>query len=222
MLTPFTDGIWTETRRAKFFGVETGSRMTVVRMSTGALFVHSPLALDDALRREVDALGEVAAVVSPSLFHHLHVAGWMKAYPRAVFGACPGLEWKRPDLAFSCVLADEPHPAWHGELEQVYFSARRENEVVFFHPRTKTLVCADAMLNLSSHDMASTRFVARLMRNTGPGLGWMEPLMIRDRRVARRQADRILAWDFERAVLSHGAMLPADAHALFGAAYAWL
>jgi hypothetical protein len=218
----FAEDIWIETRRARFFGVETGSRMTVVRMANGALFVHSPVGLDDALRREVDALGEVAAVVSPSLFHHLHVGGWMQAYPRAVFGACPGLEWKRPDLAFTFVTADEPHALWRAELEQVYFSARRENEVVFFHPRTRTLVCADALLNLSTHDLASTRFVARLMRNSAPGVGWMEPLMVRDRRVARRQADRILEWDFDRAVLSHGAPLDAQARCLFQQAYAWL
>lgn len=196
--------------------------MTVVRMASGGLFVHSPVGLDDALRREVDALGDVVAVVAPSLFHHLHVAGWMKAYPRAVFGACPGLEWKRPDLAFDFVTTDEPHAAWRGELEQVYFSARRENEVVFFHPRSKTFLCADALLNLSTHDLASTRFVARLMQNTGPGRGWMEPIMVRDRKVARRQADRVLAWDFERAVLSHGTMLDGDAHRLFREAYAWL
>lgn len=218
----FCEDVWIETRRARFWGVETGSRMTVVRIFGGALFVHSPVALDDALRREVDALGEVAAVVSPSLFHHLHVGGWMQAYPRAVFAACPGLEWKRPDLAFACVTADEPHAAWRGELEQVYFSARRENEVVFFHPRTRTLVCADALLNLSTHDYASTRAVARLMRNSAPGVGWMEPLMIRDRRVARRQVDRILGWGFDRAVLSHGAPLDTDAHRLMQQAYAWL
>lgn len=218
----FAEDVWIETRRARFFGVETGSRTTVVRMAGGALFVHSPVALDDALRAQVDALGEVAAVVSPSLFHHLHVAGWMRAYPRAVFCACPGLEWKRPDLAFHAVAADEPHPLWRGQLAQVYFSARRENEVVFFHPRTRTLVCADALLNLSTHDRASTRAVARLMRNTAPGVGWLEPLMIRDRRVARRQVDRILAWDFDRAVLSHGAPLETRAHHLMQQAYAWL
>jgi hypothetical protein len=221
MLTRFTDDVWTETRRARFLGVETGSRMTIVRMATGGLFVHSPVGLDDALRREVDALGEVVAVVAPSVFHHLHVRGWMDAYPRAVFGACPGLEWKRPDLPFSFVMADEPHAAWRGELEQVYFSARRENEVVFYHPRTRTLVCADAMLNLANHDYLSTRVAAQLMRNTGPGLGWMEPIMVRDRKVARRQIDRILAWEFDRAVLSHGEMLDRDARASFEHAYAW-
>src|SRR3954468_14616949 len=124
MLTPFASEIWVEAREAKFLGVETGTRMTVVRLDGGGLFVHSPVALDDALRRAVDALGEVRAVVAPSIFHHLHVGGWMRAYPKALFGACPGLEWKRPDLAFSCVLADHPYDVWERDLQQVYFSSR--------------------------------------------------------------------------------------------------
>ena len=86
MLKPFAEHVWTESRRAKFLGVETGTRMTVVRLSDGGLFVHSPVALDLETRREVDALGEVRAVVAPSVFHHLFVGEWMAAYPKALFG----------------------------------------------------------------------------------------------------------------------------------------
>ena len=222
MLVPFGEDLWTDTREVRFLGLETGCRMTVVRLAAGGLFVHSPVALDDETRRAVDALGEVRAVVAPSLFHHLHVKAWMDAYPGAHFSACPGLEWKRPDLPFHDVLGDQPHPIWAEDLDQVYFSARRENEVVFHLRRRRTLVCADALLNLSTHPLASTRFVARLMGNTAPGVGHIEPLMVRDRRLARRQADRILEWGFDRVVLSHGALLESGGLEAMRHAYAWL
>ncbi len=222
MLQPFADGIWIDTRRARFFGVECGTRMTVVALSDGGLFVHSPVPLDDDTRRAVDALGEVRAVVAPSVFHHLSVGAWMAAYPGAYHAACPGLEWKRPDLAFGGVLGDQEHPIWARDLAQVYFSARRENEVVFFHPKTRTMICADALLNLAEHDMRTTRAVARLMGNTAPGVGHLERFMIRDRRLARRQVDRILAWDPDRVVLAHGTLLPGDGRAAVERAYAWL
>jgi hypothetical protein len=221
-LVPFAEDLWLATRETKFFGVETGTRMTVVRLGGGGLFVHSPVALDDATRRAVDALGEVQAVVAPSIFHHLHVGGWMAAYPKALFAACPGLEWKRTDLAFGAVLGDAPHGAWARELEQVYFSARRENEVVFFHAKSKTLICADALLNLSVHGQASTRFVAKLMGNSAPGIGHLERFMIRDRGLARRQVDRILAWDFDKAALAHGGLVERDGSEVLRHAYAWL
>jgi hypothetical protein len=222
MLESFAKDVWTDTRRCKFFGVETGSRMTIVKMRDGGLFVHSPVALDHDTRRDIDNLGEVRAVVAPSIFHHLHVAAWMEAYPKAVYGACPGLDRKRPDLPFQFIMGDEPHPAYAGDLQQVYFSTRRENEVVFFHEQSRTMICCDALLNLSEHDYRSTRFVAALMRNTAPGFGWMERFMIRDRKLARREVDRILDWDFDRIVLSHGATVPSDGREAMRRAYAWL
>ena len=222
MLQRFADDVWTETRRAKFWGVETGTRMTVVRLADGGLFVHSPVALDDETRSAVDALGDVQAVVSPSIFHHLHAAAWMAAYPRAHFAACPGLEWKRPDLAFSSVLGDQPHAVWARDLEQVYFSSRRENEVVFFHTRTRTMICADALLNLSTHDLPSTRLVAKLMGNRAPGIGYLERVMIRDRRLARRQVTRIVEWDIDKIVVAHGGLIDGDGREIVRHAYAWL
>jgi hypothetical protein len=221
-LESWADGVWIDTRPAKFFGVECGSRMTVVKLAKGGLFVHSPVALDDATRAEIDALGEVAAVVAPSIFHHLSVGAWMEAYPKATFAACPGLEWKRPDLSFSCVLGDQPHPVWADDLGQVYFSSRRENEVDFYHPKTKTLLVTDALLHLSEHPSVTTRFVARIMGNRAPGVGWLEPFMIRDRRLARRQVDRILEWDFDKIILSHGPPLPHGGPEVVRSAYAWL
>ena len=58
MLTPFAEDVWIEAREAKFLGVVCGTRMTVVRLSGGGRFVHSPVALDDATRRAVDELGD--------------------------------------------------------------------------------------------------------------------------------------------------------------------
>lgn len=222
MLTRFAEDVWVEPRLAKFWGVETGTRMTLVRLSDGGLFVHSPVALDAQTRAEVDTLGPVRAVVSPSIFHHLHVGDWLAAYPDAVYAACPGLEWKRPDLPFTCVLGDQPHPVWARDLEQVYFSARRENEVVFFHTQTRTLICCDALLNLSGHGPAKTRAAAWLMGNKAPGIGHLERFMIRDRKLARRQADRILAWDIDKIVLAHGGLIERDGREVMRRAYDWL
>lgn len=221
-LIPFREGIWSTPRPARFFGLETGTRMTVVRLSGGGLFVHSPVALDAQTRAEIDALGPVRAIVAPSLFHHLHVGPWIEAYPDAVVACCSGLELKRPDLRWTAVLGDEPSPVWGDDLDQVYFSSRRENEVDFYHRASRTFVCADSLLNLSTHPLRSTRLVARLMGNVAPGVGWMEPIMVRDRRVARRQVDRMLRWDIDGVLLAHGQPLEQGGHDALARAYTWL
>src|SRR5207253_182649 len=46
------------------------TRMAVIRLSGGGLFLWSPIPLTDGLRAEVDALGEVSHIVAPNSLHH--------------------------------------------------------------------------------------------------------------------------------------------------------
>lgn len=222
-LSAIAPDVWVATRHLRFLGVETGTRMTVVRLADGGLFVHSPISLDAGVREAVGALGPVKAVVAPSLFHHLHVGEWIDAHPKAVVCACPGLEAKRGDLRWSRMLGDEPEPEWQGEIDQVFFAARSmENEVVFFHRASTTMICADIIFNLGAHPSLWTRVVARLLGNQGPGATWLEHLMIRRRAEAREQVDRMLVWKPERIVLSHGDWVEHDGTEVLRRAYAWL
>jgi hypothetical protein len=223
MLERVADGLYVEARRLRFLGVETGTRMTVVRLASGGLFVHSPVSLDARTREAVDALGPVAAVVAPSRFHHLYVGEWHRAYPRAVLCACPELPRKRPDLPWQRILGDEPEPEWRGEIEQVWFGARSlESEVVFFHRASRTLVCADLLFHLANHPSLLTRITARLIGNRRPGPTLFERVLIRDRAAAREQVDRMLAWDPERIVLAHGEIVETGGRDVLRRAYAWL
>jgi len=222
MLDRLVDGIWTTTRLQRFWGIETGTRMNIVELRPGELFVHCPVALDAETRSAVDALGRVRAVVSSSLYHHLYAGDWMKAYPDASFFACPGLEKKRADLRFNHVLDDRPHELWNGVLDQLFFSARFEKEVVFFHRQSRTLVTADILLNLSEHPSRLTRISAFLMGNTGPGKGYLERIAVRDWKLGRKQVDRMLEWDIERILIAHGALIESNGREVLRDAYAWL
>lgn len=223
MLTQIVENIWIDERKLRFLGVETGTRMTIVRLSDESLFIHSPVSLEDGLRAQVDALGQVKAVVAPSLFHHLSVGQWQEAYPEAVFCACPGLEKKRPELRWDRILGDEPEPEWAADIEQVFFAARKlENEVVFFHRPSQTMVCADMIFNLRKHPSRMTRLVALLLGNWKPGATFLEHIMIRDRSGARDQIARMLAWEPSRILLAHGPPILEHGQDVLRRAYAWL
>ena len=56
--------------------IDVGGRMGVVKMRDGSLWIHSPIELDDATRREVDALGPVKFVVSPNYEHVKYAKQW--------------------------------------------------------------------------------------------------------------------------------------------------
>lgn len=222
MLDRVNEDVWTTHRPQRFWGLETGTRTTFVRLSDGGLFVHCPVALDAGLKEAVEALGPVRAVAASSLYHHLYVGEWMDAYPGAQFFACAGLDKKRPDLKWTAILGDEAPAIWASDLDQVFFSARFEKEVVFFHRKSRTMICADALINLSEHPSRVTRAVAFLMANTAPGKGWLERFAVRDRAAARAQIARILAWDIDGIVLAHGALVEHGGREVVRAAYAWL
>jgi len=224
MLRELATDIWVEERRQRFYGLEVGTRMTVMRLADGSLLLHSPVALTPELRTELDALGPVRWVVAPNRVHHLRAGDVAKAYPGAQLWIAPGLERKRPDLVYVAVLGDEAPAPWKGEVDQVFFRGRPyENEVVFFHRASRTLILCDLAFNFGPRAAAPTRWLMRLLRSYGHfGPSKLDPLLIRDRRAARESLLRILDWDFDRVIVAHGDVLESGGREALRRGYAWL
>jgi hypothetical protein len=223
-LKPLAQDIWVAERPQTFYGLSVGTRMTVIRLSGGRLLLHSPVALDPALRAELDALGRVRYAVAPNRVHHLYAGDVAKAYPEARLWVGPGLELKRPDLVYVALLGDEPPEEWREEVGQVFFRGRPyENEVTFFHRASRTLILCDLAFNFGPSAPLTTRLWMRLIRSYGRfGPSKLDPLLIRDRDAARESLERILAWDFDRVVVAHGDVLESGGREALRDGYAWL
>ena len=198
--------LWIADAPQRFVGLEVGSRMTVVRLPGSKLFLHSPVAPTPELAREVTALGSVAYIVAPNLFHHLSVGGWLNECPDARLHLAPGLQEKRPDLSVANVLTDASEPGWADVLDQVLLEGFPfSNEVVFFHRPSKTLIATDLAFNIGPSSPSLTRYAFRLAQSYGRlAPTFIERLLIKDREAFARSLRRILAWPFEQVVVSHG------------------
>jgi len=216
--------IWTAERPQRFYGLEVGTRMTVIRLADGSLLLHSPVMLDPELRRELDAIGHVRFAVAPNRFHHLYAGEVAVAYPEARLWVAPGVERKRADLQFAGILGDDPPAEWKDELDQVFFRGRPfENEVVFLHRASRTLILCDLAFNFGPRSAAPTRLLMRLLGGYGRfGPSRLDPWLIRDRRAARQSLERILAWDFDRIVVAHGDVLESGGRDALREGYTWL
>ena len=223
-LRKLAEALWVADRPQRFYGLEVGTRMTVMRLADGSLLLHSPVELDAGLRRGLDAIGPVRFAVAPNRVHHLYAGKVAEAYPGARLWVGPGLERKRPDLVFADVLGDEAPAEWKGQVDQVFFRGRPyENEVVFCHRASRTLILCDLAFNFGPRAAAATRLLMRLIRSYGRfGPSKLDPLLIRDRRAARESLERILAWDFDRVVVAHGDVLESGGHEALRRGYAWL
>jgi hypothetical protein len=223
MLDPIADDVWALARPQSFLGLQLGTRMTVVRLSDGGLFIHSPVAPDDELRRALDALGDVRHVVAPNLYHHLHVGAFAAAYPNAELHGAPGLAKKRKDLRFATLLGDEPEPGWAADLRQMSIRGSLFGETVFFHERSRTLIVADLVESYSRCEHGPTRAFLRMTGvYGGPAVARQHKLAYRDKVVSRAAVDRVLEWGIDRIVPCHGDPIATAASTVLRDCFAWL
>jgi len=215
-------GLFVATRPLRLWVGDIGCRMTAIRLADGGLFLHSPVPLDDATRQALDGAGRVSFLIGPSKVHHFYLGDYARAYPNALLCGAPGLPQKRKDLSFHWVLDDAVPPPWGDEIRMRLFrGAPMMNEMVFFHPATRTLLLTDLAFNVPA-DGGSARWFHRLVGATGFGPHRGVRFGIRDRRAARESLEAILAWDFDRVIVTHGEVLERGGKAALHEAFAFL
>jgi hypothetical protein len=222
-LEKLSDEIWVATAQHSLCGLHLGTRMTVVRLSNGGLWIHSPVEMSPRLRQQLDSLGEVKHIVCPNMYHHVYAAQAVAAYPAALLHGPHALRRKRRDLVFSGTLSDTPHPDWDGDLVPLMINGSLLRETVFFHTRSRTLITSDLVENFRSSPHWPTRTYLKLCGIHG-NITWSKPLrmLYRDPVLARTSIDRLLKWPFERIVIAHGELILDNAHSSLERGLSWL
>lgn len=227
-LEPFGKGLWLAEGPmvTAAMGFRYPTRMAVIRLQDGGLFIWSPVALAPDLAAQVRALGPVRHIVAPNALHDTFLAQWAAAYPEAALHAAPGLAGQRPDLSFSSTLSEGPPEAWADVIDQVVVGGNAiTTEVVFFHRESGTVLFADLIQQFPRSWFRGWRSIlARLDLMTGP-----EPAVPRkfrmaftDRKLARRAVSRILDWPAGQVVMAHGTPVRRDGAAFLRRAFRWL
>lgn len=223
-LEPLATDVWVARRPLRIAVGDIGARMTVLRLPDGSLLLHSPVQLDPALERALRELGPVRWIVGPSKAHHLFLGDHVKAFPDAALCGAPGLAEKRRDLAFQHVLATQPPPGWPESVKlQLVEGCPFMNEIALLHAPSRTLVLTDLVFNVPRGGPNRAPLFHWLVGATGRfGPHRLIRFGIRDRAAARRSLDRILAWDFDRIVMSHGEVVETGGRRLLEQAFAHL
>jgi Domain of unknown function (DUF4336) len=157
-------GIWIAERKLWFSGVRLRSRMTVVRVADGRLWVHSAGEPTPELCAELDRLGQVSWVVVPNRFHHIHAAAMKARYRDAQVIGPASATARNQRVAVDVALDDERLPALVPELSPVALrGVPFLDETLFFHARTRTLIGADLMMCGCPADHWTWRWTSRVL-----------------------------------------------------------
>ncbi|MGD8357579.1 MAG: DUF4336 domain-containing protein [Lysobacterales bacterium] len=211
------DQVWLQEYPIHYAGCDFNARMAVIRVTDTELLLHSPCEIDRETKQAISALGKVAYIVAPGSYHYFHVASAQAAFPDAETYICPGIERKLPDLDFDWFLGDRPPKAWAGILEQVLVRGNKHIwEVAFYHRPSRTLLLVDLIENFTDQTPNVNwllklwwKAVFRMWNNPKPApeyqMGW------KDKTAASRSLRKILDWDFDKIIMSHGDLIEDNA-----------
>ncbi|GAA3864646.1 DUF4336 domain-containing protein [Celeribacter arenosi] len=212
-----------------FYGVAFPTRMTVVRIGA-QLWVHSPIAPDEGLLRELADMGEVAWLIAPNPIHYVSVQTWSERFPEAAVYAAPGVaaRAKKNNTPFPThvILDDEAPEAWRDVIRQRVVKGHRFlHEVVFYHIPSKVLVLTDLIENFEPAKVGRIKAVLfRIAGNLDPD--GKAPIDMRNtfksRRKAREVIREVISWAPEKVILSHGRWYESDGTGELKRAFRWL
>lgn len=205
-------------------GFRMPARMTALPLPNGRIALVSPIPIDDALAKRVEALGEPAALIAPNLLHHLYLRAAHERWPNALVLAPRALAGKRPDLHIDRAIEDGIEDVLGPRLRCLPIAgAPGLDELVFFHEPSATLVVTDLVFNVTSPRGLVAHVVLFLVGAHGRlAQSRAFRFLVKDRAAAARSVRAVLSLGIARVVVAHGDIVERDAGPRLEKALAWM
>lgn len=228
-LRSFGESIWTvegpivRDMRAWF-----ATRMTVVKLSDGSIWIESPVPVSDDTVEEISELGPVKYLVSATMRHVWRLDNARRQFPDAHLWVCrrTRMTLQHGELPIKGILTDTPPPDWADDFEQLEFKGNPLlSEVLFYHNKSRTVIMGDLIQsNKKIKGKPLSNFIFRLGGVLYPkgGVGRDIRMSFKDRDLARQSLETLLSWDFDKLIIAHGDCIETDAKSFVEEKFQWL
>lgn len=202
------------------------TRMTVVRLETGGIWLHSPVSPTVERRRAIDQLGPIEHLIAPNKIHSLGIKPWKSFYGSARVWASPAFKKRHPDIDVDAMLANDVETTWSREIDHCTIDGHSVlDEVEFLHRPSRTLILTDL---IQKHDRAGNSLIWRGIKHwvgvlgEDGGVPLDIKLSVRRKAEMRRSIDTILGWDFDNLIIAHGHCIRGNAKEAVKRAFEWI
>ncbi len=214
-LREFAKDIWIADGPAvRFWGIPFPTRMIVVRLGDGSLWVNSPVSATRDQVKSLEYIGSVAHLVSPTPLHDWRLKQWAEFFPHARV-------WE------ASALDDAPPAAWSADIDQLLFRGSIVlSEAEFLHKPSRTLIMGDFIQN---YGFERERPLLNALKRLGGVLDGGAPSDLRfsfigkrRRRLGAESLRKLLSWDFDKIIVAHGDLTTDSARSLVERSFQWL
>ncbi|MBX3020278.1 MAG: DUF4336 domain-containing protein [Bdellovibrionales bacterium] len=188
-----------------------GRRMTVVVLRDGGVVVHNPIRLHEDELEWLSGLGQVRHIVAPNIFHCSDLLWMARHYPEAQLYAPLAKLTSLQEQGYNILDVNREFPLeLASELECVPMHGTRMHEAAFVHKPSRTLILCDLAFNMESDSFLGIEKFIMDWNKVGVRFGpsrltrW---LFTSSKRELRESYRRLLAADFDRVIVNHGAIL---------------
>jgi hypothetical protein len=205
------------------------TRMTILRLSNDRLFIHSPTALTDDLRKEIAAIGRPSWFVGPNRLHYWWIPDWKNAYRDAEVYLAPHIKeqaGKHINDGFKPLDRNQGYP-WDESIATLTVSGSFMTEVEFFHRPSRSLILTDFIENFEPEKLDSPleRWLCRLGGVLSPNGGMPRDMRMtfrRQRPALKAAITTMISWNPERIVIAHGRWFERDGADALRRSFAWV
>lgn len=159
-LQPIAPNLWLMEYPLKTLGADLHRNVTLLRLASGKLVIHStgPFSAEDIAA--IETLGEPAWIIDTLLRHDTFAAEGRQAFPRAAYLAPAGFS---SNLAFPTGSLIPPPAEWADEIAALAIEgAPSFGEIVVLHRPSRTLIVADLVFHFPSPPNLWTKILLKL------------------------------------------------------------
>jgi Domain of unknown function (DUF4336) len=225
----FAKNVWIiDGPHVRDFGVMFTTRMTVVKLVNGSVWVDSPVPVPFDTLKRITELGPVRYLVAATPRHVWRLEAWHTQFPEAQLWAprTTPFTLKKGHLPFTGILRDAPNHDWADDFDQLAFKGNPLiEEVLFFHKESRTVILDDL---IQIHPLVKGKPLRNALFNLAGvayphgGVALDIRLSFIHRNLARRSLEKLLSWDFDKLIIAHGDCIEQDAKPFVEQAFHWL
>ena len=204
------DNLWIKRYPLSVLGTDHGRTVTILRLTSGKVIVHSMAPFSATDLAEIRCLGEPVWLVEAMMLHDTYAREGRAAFPAAIFLAPPGFS---DVVGFPTSRLVPPPGEWANEVEVIQLrGSPRLQEHVFIHRPSRTLIVADLIFNFRQDERGWNRLFHRYIGGFKryPGMSRIFRLCISDRHAFHASLNQVLESDFDRVIVGHGGVIESD------------